>query len=260
MPAFLDLPFSAPGIRTLRLDLFVPGRKASYALPPLVVVIHGGGWREGSRKDTGFEWLADHALAFARIEYRYASEARFPAQLDDCRAALAWLHAHAAEHGYDPARVAVLGTSAGATLALLLGADPANALRAVVAYCGPTDLILRAASQPRVTDQPGGSVHDLLGGPVVENLDLARLASPALQLRPDSAPILFFHGTRDPVVLADQPLALLRAAFAHDVPATVVTVPGAVHCGGEMREGTHRDTALVFLHRHLAPPPAPRAA
>jgi acetyl esterase/lipase len=249
--AYRDVAFPHPPERTLRLDLFVP---VTTPPPPLVLVIHGGGWREGSRKDEGYEWLGDHGLAFARVEYRLSHEATFPAQLDDVRAALQWLRRQGSRYGYDATRVAALGTSAGATLALLLGSEPGHDLRGIVAYCGPTDLIARAQSQPHLTEQPEGLVYQWLGGPVAALAALARLASPAYQLSAHCPPLLYVHGSADDQVLPDQPLALLQAALQQHVPLTVVTVPGATHCADALRTGSNRAAAVRFLREHLAIP------
>lgn len=246
---YLDLEFSRTEKRTLRLDLLVPARPAP---PPLVMVIHGGGWREGSRKDKGYEWLGDFGLAIARVEYRLSHEAIFPAQLEDLQTALQWLRRQGATYGYNASRLAALGTSVGATLALLLGSQPDHGLRGVVAYCGPTDLLLRAESQPQHTHSPSGIVYQWLGGPVSERTTAARLASPAHQLGRHSPPLLCIQGSADLQVLPDQALALAQAAFKKHVPFTLVIVPDATHCDESLRTGTNRMTAARFLLDRLS--------
>lgn len=243
-----DLMFADRGNRKLFLDLLLP---EGIARPPLVMVIHGGGWKQGDRKDEGYEWLVEHGHAMARIEYRYSHEARFPAQEEDCIAALEWLAAHQREFGYDASRIAALGTSAGGQLALLLGCGPDRRIAAVIAYCPPCDFILRAVDQPQSTERPGGQVHDLLGTPPGGNPDLARHASPAHRIHKGTAPCLVFHCAQDQTVLGNQPLSLMDACFHANVDATLVAVPHGGHCDESMRTGARRETALAFLRNHL---------
>ena len=127
MPSILEIDFAQPaGFRPLSLDLRTPDAAGA----PLVVFLHGGGWLRGSRKvftpgisdAQSFDRIVAAGFAVASCEYRLSGEARFPAQLDDVDAALAWLHAHGADHGVDASRIVLWGVSAGATLAALTGA------------------------------------------------------------------------------------------------------------------------------------------
>ena len=113
--------------------------------------LHGGGWLRGSRKvftpgisdAQSFDRIVAAGFAVASCEYRLSGEARFPAQLDDVDAALAWLHAHGAEHGVDASRIVLWGVSAGATLAALTGLRRDD-IRGVVDWFGPADLFAMA--------------------------------------------------------------------------------------------------------------------
>jgi acetyl esterase/lipase len=239
-----DLVFWEHAGRALRLDLLLPDCEGA----PLAVVIHGGGWREGNRKDEGLEWLVNKGFAIARIEYRHSREAVFPAQLEDCRSAVEWLEKKRMDFRYSGQTPAVIGTSAGGTLALLLAAEKKAA--AVVAYCAPADFPLRAQTQPHLTETPGGTVHDLLGGPVADNLTLARMASPACQEWKDCPPLLLIHGTADQQVLPDQPLSMLRTALEAGVEASLIAVPGAPHCGPLFHADWVQEHVLNFLNRH----------
>ena len=155
------VPYAAiPGSRPLELDLYLPAYAAKPA--PVVVFLHGGGWRLGSRHSLGlayadaaptpFQRLAQGGLAVASADYRLSGEARWPAQLHDAKAAVRWLRARASELGIDQARVAAWGESAGGHLAALLGLTgtesdgevgvlgPSSAVGAVVAWYAPSDL------------------------------------------------------------------------------------------------------------------------
>jgi acetyl esterase/lipase len=168
--------FAEPDGHKLQLDLIVP---ADVTNPPLVISIHGGAWSQGNRKEQPFAWLAKNGFAVASIEYRFAKDAIYPAQIQDCKAAVRWLRANAGKYGYDASRIGVIGTSAGAHLAVLLGTTNGNKqlegnvggnlkessnVAAVVDFYGPVDFILRAKTQPEMTNVPGSRVYNLLGG------------------------------------------------------------------------------------------------
>ena len=160
----------------LKLDLAVP---ADIERPQLVVFIHGGGWRKGSKRNNRCSWVVDHGYAVASVAYRFTDLAIFPAQIHDVKAAIRWLRAHAGEYGYDATRIAVAGTSAGGHLAALLGTtsvppaldgalgahlDQSSAVQAVINYFGPTDFPLRRMTQPERHLTPAGGSFLLLGG------------------------------------------------------------------------------------------------
>ena len=245
-----DLIFAKPGGVELLLDLHLP---VGVENPPLVMFIHGGGWTSGDRKRCDLKWVAQSGYAVASIEYRMSQEARFPAQIHDCKGALRWLRAHQKELGYDASRVVVAGMSAGGHLAALMGSsggvtelegttagypDESSAVQGVIDYFGPADFILRAKNQPRNTDQPKGSVYKLLGGPVGANAELARLASPVSHIGPGDPP--------DP----DHPWGLRPRGAAGAVAATLQIVAGG---------GTRGRAACRTRQRPwLAPPNAAR--
>ena len=125
------------GFRPLELDLYVPAGLEGPV--PVVVYVHGGGWQRGSRRDPPplldadfYEQIAAQGLAVAAVDYRLSGEARFPAPLEDVRAAVGWVRDHAADYGLDPGRVFLWGDSAGGHLALL-AALTGSAVGAVVA-------------------------------------------------------------------------------------------------------------------------------
>src|SRR5262245_48643248 len=154
-----DVVYAEAGGTPLRFDHYRPLGVAEP--PPVVVFVHGGGWMRGDPSQA-----AGNALHFARggiatvaISYRLAPEHRFPAPLDDVRHGLRWVRAHAGELGVDPDRIALLGLSAGAHLAVLAHVaaqdaalapdlppalhDVPETVRAVVGHYGPYDLARR---------------------------------------------------------------------------------------------------------------------
>jgi acetyl esterase/lipase len=175
-----------PGYRPLELDLYRPADAS--APVPVIVYLHGGGWRRGSRREPlpvlgadFYRALAAQGFAVAAADYRLSGEARFPAPLEDTRAAIGWVREHAAEYGLDAGRVYAWGDSAGGHLALLAALTGAG-LGGVVAWFPVTDLAglpddVAAAGGLRDAG-PDSREARLLGAPAAEVPDLARQASP----------------------------------------------------------------------------------
>lgn len=252
-PNHEDIVFARRPQRDLTLDVYLP---AGTTNPPLVIYIHGGGWKRGSPKNVPVLHLLDDGIAVACISYRFSSEARFPAQLDDVQAAIAWLRGNAARLGFDGERMALLGLSAGGHLAMLAGctADAQTGpIRAIVSFYGPSDFILRGRTPPANTDQPGHPIHELLGGPVLSNRGLARAASPAFQVGPDAPPLLIFHGTKDTVVPPAQSERMAAAYREAARPVELRLKPGAKHKTDDFSTPEDRNALRTFLAKHLAP-------
>lgn len=261
--AIPDLVFAEVAGTKLLLDLYLP---PDVKRPPLVVFIHGGGWRSGSRKDKFPLWIAEGGYAVASIDYRLSNVATFPAQIHDCKGAVRWLRAHADEYGYDARRIAAVGTSAGGYLAVLLGTtggdkemegdvggnpDRSSQVQAIVDFYGPTDFVLRSEDQPKQTDEPGGKVYQLLGKPVKENIDLAKRASPAFHVTKDDPPLLIFHGTADKTVLMNQAERIRDAYKGVSLPVELRVIEGAAHGGPRYATTECRRPTIEFLEQHL---------
>lgn len=250
-PTHADLIFKSTPQRLLTLDLYLPEGVPN---PPLVVYIHGGGWKDGSPKNPPLRHLLVEGFALASISYRLSHEAKFPAQLEDVCDAVAWLVASAPKFGYDASRIALIGGSAGGHLAMLGGITLARdslPVRAVVSYFGPSDFFLRAQTQPSKTEEPGGSVYELLGGTPGQLPEVARAASPALQVDAQSPPLLIFHGTGDNVVHADQSESMAAAYRAAERPVTLVLKTGAGHKISDFEDPDDRRRLREFLKARL---------
>lgn len=232
--------YSAPagGIRPLELDLWLPEEQQGPL--PVIVYIHGGGWRTGTRTEMGprfrhwspspFACLARTGFAVASLDYRLTGEAIYPAQLEDVTAALAWLNARADALGLDTARTVTWGESAGAHLAALLALTVP--VGGCVAWYGPTDLTtLPAQSRPGAYDPADPTTREalLIGAAITKAPDRARAASPVTHVTADAPPFLILHGTDDaliPLAQGEQLAAALREAGAH---VDFRPVPGADH-------------------------------
>lgn len=256
------IPFASPQGVELLLDLHIPD---GVEKPPLVMFIHGGGWTGGGRDKCRLEWVAGYGYAVASIEYRMSQEALFPAQIEDCKGALRWLRANAGKYGYDASRVIVAGTSAGGHLAALMGtsggvkelegttggnAGESSRVDGVIDYYGPSDFVKRSENQKAKTDHPKGGVYRLIGGPVQENLEAARFASPATYISKDDPPLLIFHGDKDKTVFLDQSEHFEKLSREAGLEVHLEIVPGAGH--GWKTTDKERELVLAFLKKHFA--------
>ena len=262
-----DLAYVKDGDPNQRLDLVVP---VSSNLVPLIVWIHGGGWEQGSYHQNPARAMAGRGYAVASIGYRLSSQAKYPAQIEDCKAAVRWLRAHAAEYGIDPARIGVWGASAGGHLAALLGTtagvkrfdvgenlDRSSAVRCVIDSFGPADFFHWGDPPvPASYDTANNALARLLGGRVADHEELARLASPITFVDKDSAPFLIMHGDKDPVVPVQQSVVLDAALCKAGVDSTLVIVPGAGHGGGMFNDPRYLHQMAAFMDGHLLAPAA----
>ncbi|HYR58898.1 MAG TPA: alpha/beta hydrolase, partial [Chthoniobacteraceae bacterium] len=112
-----DVEFAKIGDLSLKLDVYRPEK----ARPPLIVYVHGGAWRGGSKKEMPLGALVKEGYAVASVDYRLSTEAQFPAQVHDIKAAIRFLRAQQAQLGIDAARIVIAGSSAGGHLAALVG-------------------------------------------------------------------------------------------------------------------------------------------
>jgi len=235
-----DIEYARIGSRPLLLNYYVP--RNAQAPFPIVIQIHGGGWHSGSRNTPpkGGLALIKRGYALASIDYRLSGEARFPAQIHDCKAAVRFIRANAASVGIDPNRIGVWGTSAGGHLAALLGttgdlpefegnvgiSGVSSRVQAVFDVCGPANLL---TLKPKTETPNTNAVRDLLGGPPSEKMELARSASPINYASADDAPFLIYHGEADALVPITQSLELATALTNAGAIVYYVPIPGAGH-------------------------------
>ncbi len=254
-----DLEFSRVGNQSLLLDLYRP--QSIHQDLPVVIWIHGGGWKNGSKDRCPAVWLAEHGFAVASIDYRLTEAASWPAQINDCRASVRWLRTNAAKYQIDDQQIGAWGSSAGGHLVALLGtldtpADEKNSSRvqAVCDWFGPADLL----TMPNNVLSNGKTVADLaktngaklLGRTVRDVPELAKQASALYQVSADDPPFLIMHGEKDPAV----PLA--QSQRLHDKLKAVGSselhiVEGAGHGGKEFRTTEVKKRVLEFFNKHL---------
>jgi acetyl esterase/lipase len=233
--------------------------------PPLIVWIHGGGWRRGSKNNPRVGWLPDRGYAMASISYRLSHQAVFPAQIHDCKGAIRWLRAHADKYGYDATRIGIAGGSAGGHLCALLGAtgdvpelegdiaghqDQSSRVQAVLDYFGPADFTL-FFEHIGEAEKPDSPLPLLLGGPLNQRQELARLASPALHVTPDDPPLLILHGTDDPLVPLVQSRHLHDRYLKAGLESTLHVIEGGRHGGLDFYTPQRQDMVTAFFDRHI---------
>lgn len=230
-----------------KADLYRPGGAGPF---PAVLVVHGGGWnaRDRSDMDSVSRKLVRRGYVVANIDYRLAPQWLHPAQLDDLRAAIGWLHDHAAALRVDPQRIGGWGYSAGAHLvALAATVDSARAqrLRAVVAGGIPSDL-------PRYPQSP--IITRFIGAPYMQAPARWIEASPLHHVSAQSPPMFLYHGGFDRLVHAGQSRAMKAALDRVGVDAELYVVPGSGHITTFLFGFGAEGAGLSFLDRHLRPP------
>lgn len=266
IPIEKEIVYGKAGGVDLHLDLARP--PAGDGPFPLVICIHGGAWRGGNKTSYHalLRGLATNGYVGATAQYRFCPKDKFPAQIEDVKCAVRFLRAHAKDYKLDPAKVAVLGDSAGGHLALLAGLmDPADGLegtggcadqpskvQAVVNYYGPTDFSMPLTPNPVVI----GWLEDFFGTKDQKDPIVAK-ASPVTYVNKGDPPVLTFHGTVDPLVSLDHAKRLHEALKKAGVPEHLEIIQGGGHgFSGPNLERTLKMTT-EFLEHCLKGKPEP---
>jgi acetyl esterase/lipase len=256
-----DILFGRVDGRDLLLDIARPA-PAPDGLIPAIIHIHGGGWEAGVRDASREIILAENGFFYASVDYRLSWEAPFPAQIQDVKAAVRWLRAHAEDYQVDPNRIGVWGHSAGGHLASLLGTsgsdpeleggsgapDHSSEVQAVFAVSTPTDFF---AEDFGGRDDPHAdtAAHRLLR-PIEGLEERARRASPIYGVVTGLPPFFLVHGAVDETVPVTQSRRFYAALVAAGVDATYVEFARAAHDLGPYWDET-RHMMLQFFRRHL---------
>ena len=257
-----DLEYAVHEGVSLKLDLYRPKEREAAKALPVVIWVHGGGWLKGSKDRCLASWLAPEGFAVASIQYRLADAAQWPAQINDCYAAVRWLRENATKYGLDPEHIGAWGSSAGGHLVALMGTRPypdeektSSRVQAVCDWFGPSELLTmppNVVSEKRTLEQVANSNGaKLLGATVRDVPELARDASALDQVSADDAPFLLMHGREDPGVPLEQSRKLHEKLAAAGVESTFHIVEGAGHGGKEFRSHQVRAKVLAFFRKHL---------
>jgi acetyl esterase/lipase len=254
----------------LKLDVYLSPVKVETKLPAIIVV-HGGSWNAGERGDypQWNEWLARQGYVVFDIDYRIAPQPNWRTAAGDVKCAIGWVKANGARYGVDPARIALLGRSAGAHLALLAAyaasepaispgcAVPEASVRAVISFYAPTDLKwgYEHPANKRVLDGPG-KIRNFVGGSPQTAPEAINLASPTTHVNSHTPPTLLFHGGRDQLVREQHMALLVERLQRHNIPHRALLIPYAQHAFDYNFNGwgsqLARPLILAFLQAQLS--------
>lgn len=262
-----DVQFASVDGTPLLLDVY-PAEGGAKPLG-LIVWVHGGAWRAGSRASPDLLGLTARGWALASVDYRLSTVARFPAQVFDIKAALRHLRAHAAEYGVAGAPFVIAGSSAGAHLAALVGVSNGESelegsvgnelqtssdVQAIVSLYGASNLTsILGQSSPHGLSVRVPALDLLLGGQPDAQPALAKLASPVFHVDASDPPLLMFHGEQDDQMPIQQSRELQAAYQKAGLSAQLEVVPGAGHGGAVFTDAAHLERIDQFLRARLLP-------
>lgn len=247
-----DLVYSRAGSQELRLDLEVPDSAPGPV--PLVVMVHGGSWNSGDRHEFTSPELVENGFAVATIDYRLAPDYCFPCNIQDVKAAVRYLRAHAVEYGIDPSRVGAWGSSAGGHLVSLLALsgpsagwdlgenlDQSSQVQAVVDWFGPTHF-------QGLESAPESSRQIVLKAFGPDSLSW-RQGSPLFWVHAGAPPFLIMHGKADRLVPVEQSQVFHDSLTRAGVSSQLVVVESAGHGFRERQRELRQMVVDFFLQR-----------
>jgi acetyl esterase/lipase len=268
-----DIQYVPGGDESQRLDLYLPEPRPDHPLP-VVINIHGGGWRGGSKAGHPLLGLvARGGFAAASVEYRFSQKAIFPAQIQDCQAAIRWLRANSKKYNFDPDRFGVIGGSAGGHLCALVGTsggkkafppiggneEQSDRVQAVCDIYGPADFntVMQQAEDDKNVknifkfNTPADPYSCLIGVALGSDKQKGDAVSPVHYVSKDNPPFLILHGTFDKLVPYAQSLELVAALKAQGVEVLLQTLPGSGHGGPMFGKPPVKALMQNFFDKHL---------
>jgi acetyl esterase/lipase len=245
---YSNIAYANDTLKKHRLDIYLPPNATKL---PLVVWIHGGAWMMNDKyADMNYmrntvKAFIDSGYALASIDYRFSTDAVFPAQIQDCNQAVEYLYQHADEYKIDNKRIAVIGFSAGGHLASLMALSNNNevkefypagqkthfTIKCALDFYGPSDLIMLATNPDTAINNMRNPVSILLGAMPVDRPDLAKKASPVTYIDKNDPPFLIVQGEKDESVPNTESKILSSWLTLAGVKNKLIIVPGAPHYG-----------------------------
>jgi acetyl esterase/lipase len=245
--------FAIAGGIPLSLDVYKPSSAGPH---PILVQIYGGAWQRGAPADD--EWFARYfaskGYVVVAVDYRHAPQWKWPAQIEDVRSALRWIATNAGEFDGDASRIALVGRSSGGQLATMAAyQNPSPAIRAVVSYYGPVDLLegWRHPPQPDPMNVRG-ILEAYLGGTPDQVAGRYREASPIAYTSHKLPPTLLIYGTRDHVVEARFGRMLDQALKKSGTTSVLLEIPWSEHAFDLLPNGLGGQVALYYTERFLS--------
>ena len=259
-----NVAYATVGETRLALDLYRPTDAEDR---PLIVWVHGGAWRRGSRSNMPLTTLVEAGYSVASVDYRLSPVAPFPAQVHDVKAAIRYLRANAAALRINAKRIAVAGSSAGGHLAALVGVtnghpelegqvgehlDQSSDVQAIIDLYGPTNfLTILDQSTPHGLGVRIPALQLLLRGQPEDKQELAKLASPVFHVDESDPPLLLIHGDQDPQVPINQSHELHGRFRESQLPVQFEVMHGGAHGGAEFYDEKRTQLMRSFLDRQL---------
>lgn len=265
-----DVPYVKDGDAAQRLDIYYPKKQPPEPLP-LIVHIHGGGWMGGSKHPCDIR-LVEQGYVLASVEYRFSQTAKFPAQIQDCQAAIRWLRANAKQYHINPDKVGVIGGSAGGHLSALVGVtggkklfaaiggneDQSDAVQCVCDIFGPKNfasVMDQAEKDQNVRNifkfnTPSDPYSELIGANLSDKEKTAAV-SPITYVDQNSPPTLMLHGTHDALVPYAQSEEFAAAMTKSGAPVWLQKFPGAGHGGEPFNKPAVVELIKNFFDKHL---------
>lgn len=246
------IPFANPDGVSLKMNVYRPMQPGKN---PAIVIIYGGAWKAGSPDayEQFSRYIAAQGYTVLAIDYRHAPKYTFPAQIQDIETALQFIQQHAEEYEVDLNRVALMGRSAGAHLALLAAFQKLIPVKSVVAYYSPVDLTAGYNNPPFPDPIDSRDVlRSFLGGTPQELPALYRQASPYHWVKPELPPTLLIYGNRDHVVQSKYGRALYNKLIENENTSVFIEIPWAEHAFDSVFSGISNQLALYYTERFIA--------
>jgi acetyl esterase/lipase len=260
-----EVEYARVGEISLKMDLHRCGEQKG----PLLLWVHGGAWRSGSKSSMPLKDLVCAGYPVASVEYRLSPVAKFPAQIHDLKAAIRFLRARAAEQDVDARTIIVAGDSAGGHLAALVGVsngeeklegkigthlEESSDVQGIISFYGAANLTTILSQSTAHGLKVRVPALDLfLGGQPDTVSELARLASPVLHVDKNDPPLLLLHGDQDPQMPINQAHELHGAYKAAGAKVDFEVIHGAAHGGKIFYDAKRLEVVTAFLKAHFKP-------
>lgn len=266
---YSNLPYANDTLKKHLLDIYLPSNAGKNT--PLIVWVHGGAWMMNDKyADMGYmkntiKAFIDSGYALASVDYRFSTDAVFPAQIQDCNQAMEYLYQHAEQYKLDRNRIAVIGFSAGGHLASLMALSNNNTvkefyhdgiktnfrIKCALDFYGPADFVVLAGSPDTSINNARNPVAILLGALPLERPDLAKRASPVTYVDKNDPPFLIVQGEKDQSVPYTQSKLLSSWLTIAGVKNQLIIVPNAPHFGEMFDADYIRKRIFNFLSTYL---------
>jgi acetyl esterase/lipase len=259
-----DIEYAQAQGESLKLDLHMPRGKPRSAL---IVWVHGGAWRSGSKTSMPLVKLGEEGYAVASVDYRLSTQSKFPAQIHDLKAAIRFLRRHSIEWSVSSEKIVIAGDSAGGHLAALVGVSNGNHelegdigndraqssdVQGIISFYGGANLTtILKQSTPHGLNVRVPALDLLLGGQPEDLPALARLASPVFHVDRNDPPLLLLHGDQDVQMPINQSHELCGAYKRVNASVQFEVVYGAAHGGAVFYDAEHLAIVKDFLRRHF---------